>query len=103
MSGSQRRGFIPIEDKVTELPQQPDLTTQQGRSQAVAAQMVMIGIAQLGKRAVVAASHLFTAAMVGSAFWLWYTVLPSPNVYQLIGLAGYAAFILLVEIVRRRG
>lgn len=66
------------------------------------ARSILIGLHVLSQKAVVAVSALFTAALVGSAWLLWWSVLPSPTTPQLIGLGGYAAFVLLVEIVRRR-
>lgn len=70
--------------------------------QDAAARSLLLGIAQLNKRAVVAASHLFTLLLCGSAFVLWWEVLPNPSAPQLTGLGLYGVFVLLTEIVRRR-
>ena len=69
---------------------------------AAATQMLMLALKALSQRALVAASTLFTAAGLFSAWWLWSSVLPNPTTFQLVGLGGYAIFILALEWVRRR-
>lgn len=56
----------------------------------------------IGQRAITIISTLFTLLLAGSAFWAWMTVLPHPSSPQLIGLGGYALFVLALEYVRRR-
>lgn len=68
----------------------------------VAMDMLLLAIKSLSQRALVAISQMFTLLSTASAFWLWHDVLPNPNTYQLIGLGFYGAFLLLLEIVRRR-
>lgn len=65
-------------------------------------QMMDLLLRGFGKNALTILSMLFTLLLAGSAFWAWMTVLPQPSTPQLIGLAGYAAFILILEFVRRR-
>ena len=67
-----------------------------------ALQLIMLGIATLSKRMVVAVADLFTLGTVASAFWLWHAI-PDPNPYQLIELALYAVFVVAVNIIVRRG
>ena len=65
-------------------------------------QLLLLALRVVSQRAVTAASHLFTAAMVASALLLWWTVLPAPTVLQLVGVGLYALFLLAVEVIRRR-
>ncbi len=76
-------------------------STKSGIDEAATA-MLLLGLKTLSQRAVVALSNLFTLLTCVSAFVLWQDVLPSPNTYQLVGLAFYGIFILLLHIVRRR-
>ena len=63
---------------------------------------IMLALKALSQKTIVALSTLFTAAALASAWYLWYSVLPNPTTPQLVGLGGYAAFILALEYVRRR-
>lgn len=65
-------------------------------------QMMDLLIRGFGKNALTILSTLFTLALAGSAFWAWMTVLPEPSPQQLVGLGGYALFVLALEFVRRR-
>jgi len=66
--------------------------------------MVLLGIKTLSQKSIVALGQLFTLLCTASAFWLWYLVLPNPNVLQLFGLGLYAGFILLLQyLVRKKG
>ena len=68
----------------------------------VAARMLMLAMASLSQRAVVALADLFTLLTVGSAFWLWNSI-PEPNDRQIAALAIYALFVLAINwIVRRK-
>ncbi len=67
-----------------------------------ATEMILLGIKTLSQRALVAVSNSFTILSTASAFLLWYNILPAPNAYQLTGVGMYAAFILLLEVIRRR-
>ena len=95
MSGT--RGF-----KVIDEPAPPPEPVQPSAAHVFNATAIVFGLKVLSQRAVVALSALFTAALVASAWLLWWSVLPNPTAPQLIGLGGYAVFVLLVEIVRRR-
>lgn len=65
-------------------------------------QMLDLLIKGFGQRALTLLSTLFTLLIAGSVFWAWMTVLPSPSTPQLIGVGGYAVFVLALEFVRRR-
>jgi hypothetical protein len=64
--------------------------------------LIVTALKTLSQRSLVAISNLFTLLLAGSAFVLWRSVLPSPSVLQLVGLGGYAGFVLALEFVRRR-
>jgi len=65
----------------------------------------VLGMKALSQGAAIAlsniASHLFSLLTVGSAFWLW-AAHPQPDVHQLIGLGGYALFILAANVIVRK-
>ena len=67
-----------------------------------AIRLVMLALASLSQRAVIALADLFTLLTVGSAFWLWNSI-PEPNDRQIAALAIYALFVLAINwIVRRK-
>lgn len=65
-------------------------------------QTMMLALAALSKRSLIALSNCFTAAALASAWLLWDKVLPEPSILQLTGLGGYAVFLLSLEWIRRR-
>ena len=68
----------------------------------IAAQALTLLLKGLSQKALVAISSLFTAAALFSAWWLWSDVLADPTALKLVGVGGYAGFILALEIVRRK-
>ena len=100
MSGA-KRGFAVIgsedtpDEAATIAAATPD-NTERG------AQLLMLSVRALSQRALTAITNLFTAGAVLSAWWLWSTVLPNPTPLQLVGVGGYAVFLLAIEIVRRK-
>ena len=72
----------------------------QNKSDA-ASQMLFMALKALSQRALVALSACFSLITVGSAFALWWRVLPEPSVLQLVGLGLYALFLLSIHILRR--
>jgi hypothetical protein len=101
MSGT-RQGFALVgEEAVPGQPQQP-ATPQQGDAQTRAAMRFwLLSMQNISNRAVTGASHLFTGALVASAWALFMWTLPAPTTPQLIGLGLYGAFCLAVEWIRR--
>lgn len=100
-------GFQPVEDEdetVVPHPAAPRAVEREKaeREASLVAQMMAVLTKELSKKALVAISNCFTALSLGTAFWLWLSVLPDPSQNQLAGLAGYAVFVLLLEYVRRR-
>ena len=64
--------------------------------------MLMLSLKALSQRTVVALASLTDAAMIASAFVMWLMVIEQPSTLQLVGVGGYALFILLVLYLRRR-
>jgi hypothetical protein len=96
MSGTNRAFTLISEEETPAAPQQTDALAKANT------QILMLALTALSKRALTAITNLFTLGLVASAWWLWNRVLPDPTPMQLIGLGGYAAFCLLIDIVRRR-
>lgn len=88
------------ESRLRVVDEQPEPTP--GQPNEAAHAMLMLAFKALSQRALIAASASFTLLMVASAFWLWMVTLPQPSVLQLVGLGGYALFVLAIEWVRRR-
>ena len=72
------------------------------RLEQVAFDTILLALKTLSQRTIIALSQLFTLLTCVSAFALWYSVLPNPNSYQLVGLTLYGGFILLLHVVKRR-
>jgi hypothetical protein len=73
---------------------------------AANANILLVSLGALSKRVaweLMRLSHnLFTGGLVVLVWLLLGSVLPSPTSLQLIGVAGFSAFCLMIEIVRRR-
>ena len=65
-------------------------------------EMLRMGLKALSQRAVIAFAACVPLITVGSAFVLWWSVLPNPSVLQLTGLGMYGVFVLAANIVARR-
>lgn len=74
----------------------------QDRLEKIGINALMLGLGALSKRTLIALSNLFTLLTVISAFALWWSVLPNPTLYQLVGLTIYAVFLLIVNWLVRR-
>lgn len=69
----------------------------------LATSILLTALRALSQRALIALSNLFVLAAAASAFWLWLVTLPSPSVYQLVGLGLYGLLMLaLTHLVLRR-
>jgi hypothetical protein len=94
------RGFqvVGVGENEEQTPQQKDHTAANERD----ARILMLAISTISKRSIIAISNLFSLLSVASVWLLTYRVLPEPSQVQLVGICGYAIFILLLEIIRRR-
>jgi hypothetical protein len=95
MTEPKRAGFQVVPD---DEPDQPQQTSDGG----AAFRAMMLALSALSQKTIIALSNLFALATVGSVFWLAMS-LPKPDVFQLIELGMYSAFVLAANfIVRRR-
>lgn len=87
------------------VPDAADLQARQQRAtqqEQQATRALMLALAALGQRFVIALSNWFTAGTIAAAWWLWYSVLPTPTILQLVGCGMFAVFILAIEVIRRK-
>lgn len=68
----------------------------------IPSRVIVFALQTLAKRTLIAISNLFSLLLAGSAFALWWSVLPQPTILQLVGLGLYAAFVLVLDFARRR-
>lgn len=62
----------------------------------------LLNLKVLSQKAVVAISDLFSLITAGTVFWLALAIIPfQPSAYQLSGLAGYALFIIALNVIVR--
>ena len=75
-----------------------------GRTQQAATQMLMMALAALSKRAVIALESMFTLITVGLVFWAALSILENPTNNQLAGLAIFSIFVLTANwlVLKRR-
>lgn len=86
---------MPPKFEVVEEPDQPP--------PKMAIDAIVLGLKVLSQRTIIALSNLFSLITCASVFWLALTVVPhDPTVLQLIGLGGYAVFIVAVNVIVRR-
>ena len=79
----------------------PELTTS-NRAESAGLSMLALGLSALSKRALAAMADLFVLASVFACWYLWYLT-PEPNVYQIVSLSIFAAFVLAANwLVRRK-
>ena len=79
-------------------PETPQPTPQE---HAVATKMLVMALAALGQRFIVALASMFTLLTIGSCFFLW-MMIPDPNNKQLIALGMYALLVLAINVIVRR-
>jgi hypothetical protein len=75
----------------------------QGRDIQVLTTMLLTALKALSQRTIVALASLVDLALASSVFVLWVLVIAQPTTLQLIGLGGYAMFVLLALYMRRKG
>jgi len=64
---------------------------------------ILLGLKALPKKTALALSNCFALLTVATVFWLAMLIIPyQPNTFQLAGLAGYALFIIAVNIITRK-
>lgn len=78
----------------------------ESRTQAALTGLLLTTLTALSQKTVIALASLVDLLLISSAFALWFMVIREPTVLQLVGLAGYAAFIggcLTLRMRRRVG
>ena len=64
--------------------------------------LLALGLKTVSQRFVAALVNLFTLVTMTGAWFLWYRI-PDPNVYQIVSLTIFAAFVLAANwLVRRK-
>lgn len=103
MSDRVRRGFQMVGEESLpgeQTAQQPQQAQPDANTRA-AMRFWLLSMANISNRAITGLSHLFTGAVVASAWALFMWTLPTPTTPQLIGLGLYGVFCLAVEWIRR--
>lgn len=71
-------------------------------AQSAAQQMILLALNTLGQRFIVALDGMFLLITVCLVFWYAMSTLPEPTDKQLIGLATFAAFVLIANVIHLR-
>ncbi len=98
MSGSAKKAFTLISEEAEPAPTPTNTDT----LASAYSHMLLLALSAVSKRALTAITNLFTLGLVASAWWLWNRILPDPTPLQLVGVGTYAAFCLLIDLIRRR-
>ena len=70
---------------------------------AVDIDVILVQMRLLAQRAAIAVADLYSLLTVASVFCLALLIVPhDPSSYQLAGLAGYAVFVVAVNVIVRR-
>lgn len=63
----------------------------------------LLNLKALSQRALIAISDAFSLLTVGTVFWLGLSIIPhEPSIQQLVGLGGYACFVIAINVIVRR-
>lgn len=81
---------------------EPAAPSQPSRAESMMASLLMMTLRTLPAKTAIALAGLADLAMIASAFVLWMLVIANPTPLQLMGIGGYAAFVLVALLVRRR-
>jgi len=80
-----------------------DEQPQGGITEPDASKAIDVLLAVFSQKTAVALNGLYSLLTVASVFWLSFVIVPNnPSVQQLVGLGGYAAFVIAVNIIVRR-
>jgi hypothetical protein len=98
---SAQRSFQLISEEDAPEPTAPAAPDQSALTK-VNTQMLVLALRALSQRTITAISAAFTLILVGSVWLLCARILADPTVLQLIAIGGYAAFCVIIDIVRRK-
>lgn len=104
---STRLRQIAVELEPEEVPPEPtppsiSAAPRPGLLEGVDVGLLGLVLLKISQRFVIALGHLFTAAAVGSAFWLFFSIRLDPSVPQLILAGLYAVFVLAAVALKER-
>lgn len=68
----------------------------------VAQQLLMLAFKALSEKALIALGSMFSLTTAASVWWLAMSISSAPTREQLVLLGGYAAFVLLLHVARRK-
>jgi hypothetical protein len=86
-----------------EIVEEPQEKTDSSNALAEALLDRLLNLKALSQRALIAIADAFSLLTVATVFWLSMTIIPhEPTIYQLVGLGGYACFVVAVNIIVRR-
>jgi hypothetical protein len=105
MSGTKRPPFTLIsEEEIATQPPEPQLKP--SLFTAANANILLVSLRALSQRTAMEVARfvgtLFTVGLVASVWLLVSRILSDPTKPQLVALAGYAAFCLMIDVIRRR-
>ena len=83
------------------LPEPPPVQRQQ-RQEAVSANLLALALQKLSQRAIVAIASMVDLALIASVFVALLMILGTPSLQQMISVAGYAVFVSVAIVLRRR-
>ncbi len=99
MSGAAPLKFALIDDTPATSEAAPPPDTDQTQAARV---LLFTALRALSHRTLTAITNLFSLILVTLVFVLFGRVLDDPTPYKLAAVGGFAAFCLLIDIVRRR-
>lgn len=73
------------------------------RAESALMSVLVLSLKTLSAKAVAALAALADLAMIASAFVLWLLIIGGPTPLQLIGVGGYAVFVLIALLVKGNG
>lgn len=79
----------------------PPVSHETSRTERVLTDLLLTNLRALSQRTIVALASLVDLMLIASAFALWLRIIASPTTPQLIGVAGYAGFVLISLWLRR--
>lgn len=84
-------------------PPEPTNSSVAEGGQAAALDILLLLLKPLSQKTIIAIGNCFSLLTVASVFWLSLAIIPKdPSVRQLIGLGGYAVFVVAVNLIVRR-
>jgi hypothetical protein len=83
-------------------PPVPNVSRETRRAESALTGLLITSLRALSQRTIVALASLVDLALLGSVFALWLLIIANPTTYQLIGVAGYAVFVLIALYMRHR-